>query len=141
MPRTVPRGAAVYNSLKMYFPDGNFECVADRECYRDAIRRFAGDDAVNEWDALEEMSRSPEAIRLLLGVKVLHMDFHFHLRNPATVRQFVHAFDFLFDTLGFRLRWLRNGDGYPADQKVVDFLGTAGLPAGFCCYESVLVRE
>ena len=51
---TLPRGAAVYNSLKMYFPDGNFECVADRECYRDAIRRFAGDDAVKEWDALEE---------------------------------------------------------------------------------------
>ena len=50
---TLPRGAAVYNSLKMYFPDGNFECVADRECYRDAIRRFAGDDAVAEWDALE----------------------------------------------------------------------------------------
>ena len=51
---TLPRGAAVYNSLKMYFPDGNFECVADRECYRDAIRRFAGDDAVKEWDALEK---------------------------------------------------------------------------------------
>ena len=50
---TLPRGAAVYNSLMMYFPDGNFECVADRECYRDAIRRFAGDDAVAEWDALE----------------------------------------------------------------------------------------
>ena len=53
MGETLPRGAAVYNSLKMYFPDGNFECVADRECYRDAIRRFAGDDAVAEWDALE----------------------------------------------------------------------------------------
>lgn len=51
---TLPRGAAIYNSLKMYFPDGNFECIADRECYRDAIRRFAGDDAVAEWDALEE---------------------------------------------------------------------------------------
>lgn len=51
---TLPRGAATYNSLKMYFPDGNFECVADRECYRDAVRRFAGDEALKEWDALEE---------------------------------------------------------------------------------------
>jgi len=51
---TLPRGAAVYNSLNMYFPDGNFTCVADRESYRSAIRRFAGDDAVCEWDALEK---------------------------------------------------------------------------------------
>ena len=46
--------AVVYNSMKFYFPDGQFTCVADRECYRDGIRRFAGEDAVAEWDALEE---------------------------------------------------------------------------------------
>jgi hypothetical protein len=27
--------AVVYNSLKFYLPDGQFTCVADRECYRD----------------------------------------------------------------------------------------------------------
>jgi hypothetical protein len=42
-----------YNSLKFYLPEGDFVCVADRECYRSAIRRFAGDQAVAEWDSLE----------------------------------------------------------------------------------------
>lgn len=46
--------AVEYNRLKFYLPDGEFTCVADRECYRDAIRRFAGDDAVAEWDSLEQ---------------------------------------------------------------------------------------
>ena len=49
--------AATYDSMKFYFPDGDgetFTCVADRECYRDGIRRFAGEDAVREWDVLEE---------------------------------------------------------------------------------------
>ena len=50
---TLPDGVAIYNSLKMYFPEGEFECVANRETYRDAIRRFAGAGAVDEWDALE----------------------------------------------------------------------------------------
>ena len=50
---TLPNGVAIYNSLKMYFPEGEFECVANRETYRDAIRRFAGAGAVDEWDALE----------------------------------------------------------------------------------------
>ena len=45
--------AVTYNSLKFYLPEGDFTCVADRECYRDAILRFAGDDALREWDALE----------------------------------------------------------------------------------------
>lgn len=46
--------SVIYNSLKFYLPEGEFTCVADRECYRDAIRRFAGEDAVAEWDSLEE---------------------------------------------------------------------------------------
>ena len=50
---SLPDGVAVYNSLKMYFPEGKFECVANRETYRNAIARFAGDEAVAEWDALE----------------------------------------------------------------------------------------
>lgn len=94
-----------------------------------------------EWGAIEEMSRNPKAMWLLAGLDVLHLDMHFHLRNPPSVRQFVHACEFLFETMRFRLSWMRNGDGYPADQKVVDFLGTAGLPAGLCCYETTLVRE
>jgi hypothetical protein len=31
--------AVVYNSLKFYLPEGDFVCVADRQCYRDSIRR------------------------------------------------------------------------------------------------------
>lgn len=93
-----------------------------------------------EWAALEEMSRNPKTIRLLKNVHILYLDLHFHLRNPPSVRQFVHALDFIFVKMQFKLRWLRNGDGYPGDQKVVDFLGTAGLPGGFCCYELALVR-
>ena len=50
---SLPDGVAVYNSLKMYFPEGKFECVANRKTYRNAIARFAGDEAVAEWDALE----------------------------------------------------------------------------------------
>ena len=46
--------AVTYNHCQFYFPDGDFRCVADRESYRSAIRRFAGDGAVAEWDALEE---------------------------------------------------------------------------------------
>jgi hypothetical protein len=94
-----------------------------------------------EWAAIEEWTRNPAAQRILSKVQYLYLDMHFHLRNPVTVRQFVHGFEFLFDKMGFRLRWIRVGDGYPADQKVVDFLGAAGLPAGLCCYESLLVRE
>ena len=45
--------AVEYNSLKFYLPEGDFVCVADRQCYRSAIRRFAGDQAVAEWDSLE----------------------------------------------------------------------------------------
>jgi hypothetical protein len=45
--------SVVYNRLKFYLPDGEFTCIADRECYRDAIRRFAGEEAVAEWDSLE----------------------------------------------------------------------------------------
>jgi len=94
-----------------------------------------------EWAAIEEWSRNPQAQHILANVKYLYLDMHFHLRNPVTVRQFVHGFEFLFGKMDFKLRWLRVGDGYPADQKVVDFLGAAGLPGGFCCYESLLVRE
>ena len=94
-----------------------------------------------EWTALDEMARNPRAMRLLAGVRVLYLDMHFHLRNPPTLREFVRAFEFLFDTMRFRLAWLRSGNGYPADQKVVDFLGVAGLPAGLCCYEMALVRS
>lgn len=93
-----------------------------------------------EWTALDEMARNPHAMRLLAGVRVFYLDLHFHLRNPPTLREFVHAFEFLFDRMQFRLAWLRNGNGYPADQKVVDYLGVAGLPAGLCCYEMALVR-
>lgn len=46
--------AVEYNRLKFYLPEGEFTCAANRECYRDAIRRFAGEDAVAEWDSLEE---------------------------------------------------------------------------------------
>ena len=60
---------------------------------------------------------------------------------PPTLHEFVLAFQLLFDRLKFKLRWLRSVNGYPADQKVVDFLGVAGLPAGFCCYEMALVRS
>ena len=94
-----------------------------------------------EWAAIEEWSRNPKAQKILSKVQYLYLDMHFHLRNPVTVRQFVHGFEFLFDKMGFKMRWLRIGDGYPADQKVVDFLGAAGLPGGMCCYESLLVRE
>ena len=79
--------------------------------------------------------------RLLGGVKLLFLDAHLSpTMLPPTPRQFVVALELLFHRLGFRLRWLRSVDGFPADQKVADFLGVAGLPAGFCCYEMVLVR-
>ena len=45
--------SVVYNRLTFYLPEGEFTCIADRECYRDAIRRFAGEEAVAEWDSLE----------------------------------------------------------------------------------------
>lgn len=94
-----------------------------------------------EWAALNEMASNPRAIEVLRGVRVLYLDMHFHLRSPPNVPQFVRALDFLFERMKFKLRWLRNGDGYPGDQKIVDFLGVAGLQAGFCCYEAALVRE
>ncbi|EOD13153.1 hypothetical protein EMIHUDRAFT_244273 [Emiliania huxleyi CCMP1516] len=94
-----------------------------------------------EWAALEQMAADPRALKILGGVKLLFLDAHLSpTMLPPTPRQFVVALELLFHRLGFRLRWLRSVDGFPADQKVADFLGVAGLPAGFCCYEMVLVR-
>jgi hypothetical protein len=95
-----------------------------------------------EWAAFEQMTRDPAAIRILRGVELLFLDGHLSpTMVPPTLKQFVGAFELLFVRLGFRLRWLRSVNGYPADQKVVDFLGVAGLAPGFCCYEMALVRE
>ena len=68
-----------------------------------------------EWAALEEIGLNPKGIRLLSRLKVLYLDMHFHLRQPVSVRQFVRAFELLFDRLHFKLAWLRNGNGYPAE--------------------------
>ena len=77
-----------------------------------------------------------------LGYLCSHVTHAFGLRPPSAVlAQFVNAFELLFFRLKFKLRWLRSVNGYPIDQKVVQFLGTAGLPAGFCCYEMALVRD
>ena len=95
-----------------------------------------------EWAALEQMGRDPEAMRMLRGVKLLYLDVHLSpTLTPPTLRQFVAAFELLFHRLRFKLRWLRTVNGYPSDQKVVDFLGATGVPAGLCCYEMALVRE
>ena len=95
-----------------------------------------------EWAAFEQMGRDPEAMRMLRGVKLLYLDVHLSpTLTPPTLRQFVVAFELLFHRLRFKLRWLRTVNGYPSDQKVVDFLGATGVPAGLCCYEMALVRE
>ena len=95
-----------------------------------------------EWAAFEQMGRDPEAMRILRGVELLYLDVHLSpTLTPPTLRQFVAAFELLYHRLRLKLRWLRTVNGYPSDQKVVDFLGSAGVPAGFCCYEMALVRE
>ena len=95
-----------------------------------------------EWAALEQMGRDPAALELLSGVHLLLIDAHLSpTMVPPTLSQFVSAMELLFFRLNFKLRWLRSVNGYPRDQQVVDFLGAAGLPAGFCCYEMALVRE
>lgn len=94
-----------------------------------------------EWEALAQIHGEAVGLSLLGGVKLLYLDMHLSPSMlPPTPRQFAGAFDLLFNRLGFRLRWLRSVDGYPADQKVADYLGFAGVPAGFCCYEMVLQR-
>lgn len=94
-----------------------------------------------EWEALAQVRGDAEGLALLGGVKLLYLDIHLSpTMLPPTPKQFASTFDLLFNRLGFRLRWLRSVDGYPVDQKVADFLGFAGVPAGFCCYEMVLQR-
>ena len=95
-----------------------------------------------EWAALEQMSHDTRALKLLSGVQLLLIDVHLSPSMvPPTMGQFVRAFELLFHRLKFKLRWLRSVNGYPTDQRVVEFLGVAGLDAGFCCYEMVLVRD
>jgi hypothetical protein len=90
-----------------------------------------------EWAALEQMSHDPKALKLLSGVQLLLIDGHLSPSMlPPTIGQFVRAFELLFHKLKLKLRWLRSVNGYPTDQRVVDFLGVAGLSAGFCCCEA-----
>eukprot|EP00308_Calcidiscus_leptoporus_P016769 CAMPEP_0119366080 /NCGR_PEP_ID=MMETSP1334-20130426/12958_1 /TAXON_ID=127549 /ORGANISM="Calcidiscus leptoporus, Strain RCC1130" /LENGTH=389 /DNA_ID=CAMNT_0007382199 /DNA_START=127 /DNA_END=1292 /DNA_ORIENTATION=+ len=94
-----------------------------------------------EWASFSQLAVDSAAAASLANVEYLVVELHVTPTLVApTLAQFVTFFDFVFNTLGFRLWSLRSNDGFPRDQQVVDFLGIAGLPAGLCCYELGLVR-
>ena len=93
-----------------------------------------------EWAGMEQVANntSGDALR---HVQLVTMELHVSPTMVApTLRQFVGLFDLMLDKLGFRLWWQRTNDGYPYDQRVIDFLGVGGLRAGLCCYELAFVR-
>ena len=58
-----------------------------------------------------------------------------------TPRQFVGFFDFILETLGFRLWFLRHMIGWPRDQQLVSFLSAVGARPLQSGYELAFVRR
>lgn len=95
-----------------------------------------------EWAALEQLWVSGDS--LLRSVKLLMIELHLSpTMVPPTPQQFANLFTYLFDVLDFRLWFIRSNEGYPFDQQVADFIGTASadIDPGLCCYELALVRR
>ena len=94
-----------------------------------------------EWAAMEQLAQNGSSTSVLQHVELLMVEVHVSPSMVApTLTQFVNLFEFLLLKQGFKLWWLRTNDGYPYDQKVVDFLGMGGLRAGLCCYELAFHR-
>lgn len=92
-----------------------------------------------KWAAIEQLAQNGSAA--LQHVQLLMVELHVSPSMLApSLTQFVNLFEFLLVRQGFKLWMLRTNDGYPYDQKVVDFLGLGGLRAGLCCYELAFIR-
>ena len=94
-----------------------------------------------EWPALLQMARRTPSV--LNHTSVLFLEVHVAasmVPKGTTSEHVSEAFHFLLDVLGFRVWWMRNNPGYPADHKVAEFAREAGVSDGQCCYELALVR-
>lgn len=48
---------ATYDRWIVYSPEGTFPCIADGEEYRKTIQKFGGDEALQQWVALEKLMK------------------------------------------------------------------------------------